>query len=769
MSERHGGPKIDGVVAGRPHSMTAKTPTLADVLSEFRSAMREAGVPTSDDICADGQLQRFHVEGDKPGSRNGWYVLHTDDPPAGACGSWRTGVSQTWCLQAGGAMSAAEHEQFRRKSERTKLLLRKQEQQRHTEARERAAYVWGNASPAASEHPYLQAKSIQVHGIRQDRGQLLIPVYGADSILRGLQYISEDGDKLFQTGTEVKGGYYPIGEPSGTLIICEGYATGATIHEATRHAVAVAFNCCNLKPVAQALQRKLGGAIQIIIAADDDQDTKGNPGVASATGAAQTIKGLLAVPTFAAGETGSDFNDLANLRGLEAVVADIEAAASLESVVAPITSQPTRDRVPEWPEPLEPEALYGLAGEFVRTVEPHSEADPAALLTGLLAMAGNAIGCGPHLRVEADEHPGRLFVVWVGATAGGRKGTAQGRTSSAVVLADEAWAQRVQSGLSSGEGLIHAVRDPVIGGERDKLEVSDPGVIDKRLMVVEAEFASTLRILRREGNTLSPTLRNAWDSGDLQTLTKGSPTRATGAHISVIGHITAAELRHYLTATEAGNGFANRFLWICVRRSKALPFGGDLDPQGLENVTRQLRAAIEWASSTTVLTWAAETRQIWANVYPSLSEGRPGLLGAVTSRAEAQTVRLATLYAALDCSSQIMPEHLHAALAVWDYALASAKCIFGEDLGNPLADQILSALHGCPDGMTRTGLRNHFDRHKSSAEIGAALKLLSEKGLVEKSKVGTNGRPAECWRLVRSITAHKALTAHMAQTRNTRQ
>ena len=306
--------------------MTAATSTLVNVLSEFRSAMREAGIPTLDDIFADGQLQRFHVEGDKPGSRNGWYVLHDDYPPAGAFGSWRTGVEQKWCLQAEGAMSEAEHEQFRQKVERTKRLLQEQEKERHAEAQERAAYVWENASPAASGHPYLQAKSIQAHGIRQDRGQLLIPVYGADGILRGLQYISEDGDKRFQTGTEVKGGYCPIGEPGGTLIICEGYATGASIHEATGHAVAVAFNCYNLKPVAQALQRKLGGDVRIIIAADDDRDTQSNPGVASATSAARGIGGLLAVPAFAAGEAGSDFNDLANLRGFKAVVADIEAA-----------------------------------------------------------------------------------------------------------------------------------------------------------------------------------------------------------------------------------------------------------------------------------------------------------------------------------------------------------------------------------------------------------------------------------------------------------
>ena len=134
--------------------------------------------------------------------------------------------------------------------------------------------------------------------------------------------------------------------------------------------------------------------------------------------------------------------------------------------------------------------------------------------------------------------------------------------------------ERIEHGLSSGEGLIWAVRDPVektdAGG---KTTVIDPGVEDKRLLILESEFASALRVLKREGNTLSATVRNAWDSGKLSTLTKNSPNRATGAHISIVGHITRTELLRYLDSTETANGFGNRFLWCCVRQIE-VPSGG---------------------------------------------------------------------------------------------------------------------------------------------------------------------------------------------------
>ncbi len=200
---------------------------------------------------------------------------------------------------------------------------------------------------------------------------------------------------------------------------------------------------------------------------------------------------------------------------------------------------------------------------MVRTIEPDSEADPVALLMNFLVAYGNLTGPKPHFMVEADIPAMRLNAVLVGETSKARKGTSWGHIRRILESVDREWeGQRVMDGLSSGEGLIYQVRDA---------QGEDSGSEDKRLLVVEGEFARTLRVLSRDGNTLSPVIRSAWDSGHLRILNKNSPASATGAHVSIIGHITRDELLRYLSSTEYANGFGNRILWGCVRRSKALP------------------------------------------------------------------------------------------------------------------------------------------------------------------------------------------------------
>lgn len=387
-----------------------------------------------------------------------------------------------------------------------------------------------------------------------------------------------------------------------------------------------------------------------------------------------------------------------------------------------------------WPKPLAPAAFHGLAGEIVRAIEPYSEADPAAILLQSLVAFGNIVGRSPHYQVEGDEHFGNLFAVAVGESAKARKGTSLGRVRSIFRQIEDTWEQtRVLGGLSSGEGLISAVRDA--SGD-------DPGVEDKRALIVEEEFAKVLRVLERDGNTLSAIIRHAWDRGDLRVMTK-NPATATGAHISIIGHVTADELRRYLTRTESGNGFANRFLFICVKRSKLLPEGGD--PGDLGGYAQRLAEAIGAARQIGRVTFDAEARAIWHRVYAVLSEGRPGLFGAVTSRAEAQTVRLALLYALLDQSPHIRAVHLNAALAVWEYAEASARFIFGNSLGDPVADDIYRELRANPAGLDRTALRDLFRRNRSGEDIERALALLERCGMATSQSVETGGRPRQVW------------------------
>lgn len=409
-----------------------------------------------------------------------------------------------------------------------------------------------------------------------------------------------------------------------------------------------------------------------------------------------------------------------------------------------------------WPKPMAVEALHGLAGEIVRAIDPVTEADPAAVLVQLLVAVGSAAGRGAHFRVEGNRHGLNLFVAVVGDTSKARKGTSWGRVLDLTRSVDPEWAgAHIVQGLSSGEGLIWAVRDPItkteairapktkeITGYQDV--IVDEGVSDKRLLVVESELASTLRVMGRDGNTLSPVLREAWDSGDLRTLTKNSPAVATGAHISVIGHITADELRRYLDRTEVANGLGNRFLWLCSRRSKTLPEGGGEIEQRADLI-RRLHEALAFGWDAGELSRDDETRAVWAAVYPQLSEGAPGLLGAMTARGEAQVMRIAALYAVMDCSALIRVEHLYAALAVWDYVTESVAYIFGDSLGDPIADEILNALRSRPEGMSRTDLRDFFGRHRSSEQIGRALTSLDVLNLVRCERESTGGRPAERW------------------------
>jgi hypothetical protein len=403
-----------------------------------------------------------------------------------------------------------------------------------------------------------------------------------------------------------------------------------------------------------------------------------------------------------------------------------------------------------WPEPLDEAAYHGILGEVVRLIAPHTEADEAALLFQLLAEAGNAVGRNAYYLVESDRHHANLDITIVGNSAKGRKGTSQGRVKAVMMHADPAWSGRIVSGLSSGEGLIWAVRDAIIKTKKTgEEEVVDEGVADKRLMVLESELSSALKVMSREGNTLSATVRNAWDTGTLRTLTKNSPARATDAHISIIGHITKNELLRHLDATEMANGFANRFLWICVRRSKLLPFGGDLNENDIANIGVILADRLEQAKSIGRVTMDAEARADWATTYTDLSEAKPGLFGSIIARSEAQVLRLALIYALFDASSVIRRVHLEAGLACWDYAEASARYLFSEALGNPMADTILQALKAQGEkGMTRTEIRDLFDRHAKTTDLDKALKALTEANLARKElkpREKGPGKPTEVW------------------------
>jgi hypothetical protein len=402
----------------------------------------------------------------------------------------------------------------------------------------------------------------------------------------------------------------------------------------------------------------------------------------------------------------------------------------------------------ERPFPVMDDAAYrGIFGEIVGAIEPHSEADPVAILLSAITFFGSSYGRRGYVEISGTRHHGNLFVGIVGDTARARKGTSLSPVKNIFGTAAPEWTQnRIVSGLSSGEGLINVVRDAVEGENKDgDTVVLDKGVLDKRLLVAEGELSQGLKVLRREGNTLSPILRNAWDGGDLAALTRNSPLRATEPHISILGHITSTELLKHLIESEAANGFGNRFLWACVRRSKSLPFGGELSSVDMSPIIRGLRSALDQRAGR--MSFARSARDTWVEMYDSLTEDRPGMFGMITARAEDQTLRLAILYALAAGSNEIRVEHLASAFAVWGYCEDSALFLFGDQLGDADADKLLGALRSSPKGMTRTDISGMFGRNKKPEDLERILALLESAGEAYSGRaVGkSGGRPTETW------------------------
>ena len=324
-------------------------------------AMRNAGLDPGS-IIADGKIHRFDAPGDRAKSENGWYVLYDGDIQAGRFGSWKTGQSEKWCSKTASEFTPEEKKQYAARMEAARRLREAEAERVHAECREWCEKAWKGAPAATDDHPYLQRKGVPAYGLKLFKDSLMVPVRSLEGgKLQGVQFIypekQENGkDKIFKSGTAKQGAMHIIGKPvDDTLIICEGYATGASIHMATGHAVLVAFDAGNLKPVADATRKKQP-AWTLIIAADNDRLTAGNPGLTKATAAAVAIGARLAIPIFP-GDEGTDFNDLTQISGEDAVKAAIEAAARVEAAPAPdnTTKETPSD---QWPEPLPlPEGL----------------------------------------------------------------------------------------------------------------------------------------------------------------------------------------------------------------------------------------------------------------------------------------------------------------------------------------------------------------------------------------------------------------------------
>lgn len=331
-------------------------------VSQFREAIQAAGLTPPTEIEADGKLRRFSSNGVKSDDA-GWYLLHGDGVPAGSFGDWRTGLSQTWRADIGRSLTPDEEAEHRAKADAMRREREAEDAKRKAEARDEARQIWAKAEPCP-EHPYLTRKRIEANGARLYKGRLVIPMRDG-STLHSVQFIGSDGEKRFLTGGRVSGCYYSIGNPKGAAALCiaEGFATGATIHEATGYPVAVAFNAGNLGAVAQAMRDKFPD-LPLIVCADDDHRTEGNPGLTNATEVALSVGGKLAIPDFGPDRDPSqtDFNDMATKFGLEAVARAI--AGSIDPARGeprPVEENPPADDYATAAEPDDNETVLRLA------------------------------------------------------------------------------------------------------------------------------------------------------------------------------------------------------------------------------------------------------------------------------------------------------------------------------------------------------------------------------------------------------------------------
>jgi len=421
-----------------------------------------------------------------------------------------------------------------------------------------------------------------------------------------------------------------------------------------------------------------------------------------------------------------------------------------------ISGAPERAPVPI----LDEAAYHGIVGEYVRLISPYTEASPAAVLACALTAIGALLNRGPRWRLGSDEHHARLFVLLVGPTGSGRKGTAIGWGVRRLLKAlDPDFATtKVVSGLSSAEGLIAEIRDGVPDSvdSKGKSVTGDEGVRDKRLLVIEDEFGGVLQAMAREGNRLSPVLRDAWDGRSLGSMVKKDRQRATDPHICIVGSITAEELAQQLKAASVRNGLANRFLPIYASRARLLPLNPEVPASKLEVMFARLRGAVDAARRIQLVRWSKAAQDEWVEIYPSLAvpSDATSVVRALVERGAPYVHRLAMLYALLDGTGEVQVTHLNAAMALWRYAEDTWRLVYADSTPlTPLAARLLKAIEdAAADGCSRTTLREAAGSNDIPAgAITAELNALAASGLVHREQVKTAGRSKEIWRHARYV------------------
>lgn len=655
---------------------------------------------------------------------------------------------------------------------------------------EKAAAIATSVFDAAStctNHPYLTAKGIKGHGIRQHKDNLLIPLRDSARTLHNLQAITPEGRTQLLPNGRVKGCFHAINGKPDVLLICESYATGASLHEATGSAVAIAINADNLELVARDLRSRYP-EVKIAIAANDDHQIDGNPGLTNAKAAATAVGGVVVVPDFGASRpvNATDFNDLHKHLGLEAVKHCVEAAISqlpsITGIPAP-TFEPVEaiDNHRNLPRP-DPACLYGLVGDIAQAGSNSTEANAYAVAASALAYMSAALGRGPYFPIGDDANHARLFMVHVGRTSRGRKGTSKKlikRIHDTLMKNGGTLAPQVHSGgLSTREGLALLIHD---GFKDGKKEI--PPIDDKRLFVIESEFSNVLHQSKRDGNTLSGALRDLWDGTSIKPAVKNSPVWASDPHVAIMGDVTPSELQELMHKRELTNGFANRFIFFWAEGDKVEPFPQPTSTQVIESLANRVAQVLQFAGADNHqskdvirMEFAPDAASLYVSLYQGELRDRSAgekITGLLDRRAPI-LVRLAMLFALTDQTHIIAVDHLNAALAWVRYWVESVKFIFqsadeetGTALASDIAKRIATFLNDHAQA-TRTELsRKCFSGHVHKSVIDTALDelLTANPPIIEVQTVprphGQAGTATKVYKLC-NPTNHSTISANSA-------
>jgi hypothetical protein len=516
-------------------------------------------------------------------------------------------------------------------------------------------------------------------------------------------------------------------EPESLVVVVEGEKDVERAESIGLVATTTAMGSQNVKHTDLA---PLAGRIVAIVPDNDDQGRKYATAIQEGLdGITQETK-LLILPNLS---QNGDLSDWVDAGGTFENFLDI-----YQAIAPAVIEVEEANEAPEIP-PLDSAMFQGIAGEFVRDASRYTEAHPVALLAQLLTYFGATVGRGAYQTVAATTHPSILNVAIVGRTGHGRKGDGENIVKAAFAAIEGISPPTRIGGVGSGEGIIKAIND----GHANDDGMIVGGTIDKRLLVVETELAKVFRSMKREGSSISATLRQCWDGSTLQSVVKIDPLKATDSHVCVIGHITPAELSKELTEVEIANGLGNRFIFVYSDRVRSIPEPDPYSPPPA--IADKLRNAVLIGTNAGRLRRSEPARQLWKDIYEKLHAPSYGVKGELTARGDAIVMRLSATYALLDGNQVIEPHHLTAALDLWAYSVQTIEYLYGS---KPSANamKVMGALraHG---SMTRKEVNVLFGGHISASEIDELQAELVSRWLITVEEIGTGGRTRHIWGL----------------------